>query len=238
MNPLQPTPKGHYPAVEALAARELQDSALQETLSDSNPNESQTTLTDHDRNTLLKCEAVLHRGLATFFDVGEALLTIRSNRLYRTTHSSFESYCHERWGIGRSYAWRMIGAAERLKLLPATETIQRPTNEFQMRPFLKLDPKAFPKAWEEVTKRAKHGKVTPTLIHTVVEEVSNLNSTVTRKPSRRKASKNPSLGELLVLLNDVRRKLGKNEIDSAVEVLERIEFILFSSNMNGGQKSS
>lgn len=245
MNPLEPTPRGHYPTVAAIAACELHDSDLQGTVSDSNPTESPATLTEHDRNILLQCEAVLHRGLATFFDVGEALLTIRSNRLYRVTHSSFESYCHERWGIGRSYAWRVIGAAERLKLLPATETVQRPANEFQMRPFLKLEPKAFPKAWEEVTKRAKHGNVTPTLIQTVVDEVSNRNTTVIRKPSRRKASTNSRLGELLVLINDVRRKLGKREIDSAVEVLERIEFLLFSSspnvfgsspNANGGQK--
>lgn len=46
-------------------------------------------------------EAVLERGLATFVEVGDALQTIKLNRLYRMHYETFEDYCRERWGIGR-----------------------------------------------------------------------------------------------------------------------------------------
>ena len=90
-----------------------------------------------------RCESILQRGLHTFFEVGIALLTIRDERLYRVDYPSFESYCKERWGIGRSYAWRLMGAAERLKLLPDDGTLPKPTSEFQVRPFLKIEPQLF-----------------------------------------------------------------------------------------------
>src|ERR1700677_3843130 len=101
-------------------------------------------LTEIEKGQLEESERTLERGLGTFYEVGNALLTIRESRLYRLTHSSFERYCLERWNIGRSYAWRVIGAAERLNLLPKDQTASRPTNEFQVRPFLKLAAKEFP----------------------------------------------------------------------------------------------
>lgn len=42
---------------------------------------------------------------------GEALATIRDERLYRLTHSSFEAYVLDRWGFSRATAYRMIDAA-------------------------------------------------------------------------------------------------------------------------------
>ncbi len=33
----------------------------------------------------------------TFYEVGNALLQIRDERLYRQTHSTFEEYCREKW---------------------------------------------------------------------------------------------------------------------------------------------
>jgi hypothetical protein len=55
-------------------------------------------------------------GLAAFFEVGNALVRIRENKLYRATHLTFDRYCQESWNIGRSYAWRVMGVAERLNL--------------------------------------------------------------------------------------------------------------------------
>src|ERR1035441_10571041 len=74
-------------------------------------------LSQKDQTQLEQCEEIIGRGLSTFFEVGSALLRIRERRLYQGAHRTFEIYCRERWGIGRSYAWRLIGAAERLNLL-------------------------------------------------------------------------------------------------------------------------
>src|SRR5579859_2061468 len=128
-------------------------------------------LTPLEQSELARCEGILSRGLKTFFEVGAALLTIRESGLYRCQYHNFEAYCRERWGMGRSYAWRLIGAAERLKLLPNQGEIPWPSNEFQIRPFLRLEPEAFPKAWEQAVARAKNGVVTAALLRGVVAEI-------------------------------------------------------------------
>jgi len=137
--------------------------------------------------------------LHTFFDVGSALLTIRDCRLYRTTHLTFENYCRERWGISRSYAWRVIGAAERVKLLPPKPDIPKPSNGLQMRPFFKLRPEQFPKTWQQTIQKAKDGKVTPELVREIVAEISpNTRPALLYKPSRKKPR--GRLGQVLALI--------------------------------------
>ncbi len=42
---------------------------------------------------------------------GEALATIRDERLYRITHSTFEAYVNDRWGFSKTTAYRMIEAS-------------------------------------------------------------------------------------------------------------------------------
>ena len=41
-------------------------------------------------------ESVIDAGMQTFVHVGNALLEIRDNRLYRNTHRTIEEYCQER----------------------------------------------------------------------------------------------------------------------------------------------
>jgi len=67
---------------------------------------------------LRECEQVIERGLATFVEVGQALLRIRDGNLYRKSHGTFEDYCRERWGMDESYAYRQMQAAEIVKALP------------------------------------------------------------------------------------------------------------------------
>lgn len=43
--------------------------------------------------------------------VGRALREIRDGRLYKATHKSFAAYCHERWDLSRSHAYRLIDQA-------------------------------------------------------------------------------------------------------------------------------
>lgn len=183
-----------------------------------------------DKERLAECEDVLQRGLGTFFEVGSALLTIREARLYRDTYSNFETYCHERWGIGRTYAWRVIGAAERLRLLPAGQSVQRPTNEFQMRPFLRLQAEAFPGAWQQVLARAKDGKVTSELIRGFITEIAPQEPKTGRcsgKSDRLKFAKRFMPGQIVALLHDAKRRIEKGENEQALEAIEKIDSLLF-----------
>ena len=169
-----------------------------------NPNNvSSSPLNPEEQRQLKNCEDILCRGLGTFFEVGQALLTIREARLYREEFSTFEAYCHHRWGMGRTYAWRLMGAAERVKLLPSDGKTPRPTNEFQVRPFLKLLPEEFPRAWELVISRARGEKITPSLVRGFVAQMSPQNHAAKSDRKKRKHVRLPkgcSVGGLLVLL--------------------------------------
>src|SRR5215471_2161450 len=131
----------------------------------------QPPLSPPERERLVECERVVQGGLGEFFQVGNALLTIREERLYRGTHSTFELYCRSRWGFGRSYACRVMGAAQRIKLLPLDNPLPKPTNEFQVRPLLRFKPEEFPEAWKEVVAKAPNGKITTRLVETVAKSL-------------------------------------------------------------------
>ena len=64
-----------------------------------------------ERDRLTELEQVVERGLDAFLDVARALLEIRNGRLYRETHTTFESYVNERFGLARRSAYGYIEAA-------------------------------------------------------------------------------------------------------------------------------
>jgi VRR-NUC domain len=65
---------------------------------------------EHKR--LDELEAIIERGVQAFVEVGEALMEIRDSRLYKQTHSSFESYLRERWKMSRPRGYQLIDAAK------------------------------------------------------------------------------------------------------------------------------
>lgn len=67
---------------------------------------------------LLSYEAVIERGLETFLEVGTALKAIADGRLYRSEHKTFDAYLDARWNMTRSWASRLIQAAEVVEALP------------------------------------------------------------------------------------------------------------------------
>jgi protein gp37 len=61
---------------------------------------------------LRELEIEIEHGLPSFIAVGQALGEIRTRRLYRLTHPTFEDYCRERWDMNKRYANRLILAAK------------------------------------------------------------------------------------------------------------------------------
>jgi hypothetical protein len=103
---------------------------------------------------LAELEAVVERGLATFVEVGAALLEIRDTRLYRDTHTTFEDYCRERWSMRRESADRLIRSAKVVELVNPSGLI--PANEAQARELVPLlaDEQAVVEAWREAKAEA------------------------------------------------------------------------------------
>lgn len=134
---------------------------------DYDPNQLQVL----DRDKLTECETVIERGLATFHEVGRALLDIRDLRLYRETHPRFEDYLRERWGIDRTYAHRLIQSAKVVETLPVGNT---PTSEAQSRELVPLlmagRPAEVRRVWAEANERTGNNP-TATTIREVREEL-------------------------------------------------------------------
>jgi hypothetical protein len=122
------------------------------------PFELAIILTAKEKPCLAKLEKVIDAKLGDFFEVGSALIEIKRMGLFRETHHNFNLYCPDRWRFGRSYANKLTASAERIQLLP--KDLPKPANEFQIRPFLKLETEEFPQEWQTIVDAAGAGKVT------------------------------------------------------------------------------
>jgi hypothetical protein len=148
----------------------------------------------------------------------EALLwRSKGKELFRETHRNFNVYCLDRWGFGRSYANKLIGSAERIQLLP--EDLPKPANEFQIRPFLKLEPEEFPKQWQTILDAAGERKVTSK----IVEEALQLPN---RKRKKRKLKISDQKENVDALLDSLRAALEDQNVEDALKELAKLEKLL------------
>lgn len=111
-------------------------------------------LTRAERQHLEDCEITIDRGLSTFVEVGNALLRIRDNRLYRESDDTFECYLKRRWNMSRRRGYQLIEAAE------AVENVKNfshsPTTESHAKELSALkDPDQQREAWKEATAGAE-----------------------------------------------------------------------------------
>lgn len=126
-------------------------------------------LTVIERSELDRHEETIERGLQTFVEVGNALMAIRDNTLYRETHRTFEDYCRERWGFTDERARLLMRGAQVVSNLTPTEVGVLPTNERQTRPLIGLTPEQQRAAWQEVVETAPDGKITGPHVASVAE---------------------------------------------------------------------
>jgi hypothetical protein len=69
---------------------------------DTEPIADTIPLTAHEKRLKAELESIVQRGLDQFIEVAQALRALRTGRLYRQTHPTFESYCQDRFGLGRT----------------------------------------------------------------------------------------------------------------------------------------
>lgn len=132
--------------------------------------EESTELTTTEQERLAELEDVVERGLKTFVEVGNALMEIRDSRLYRDAYGTFEEYCRDRWLVDRTYAHRIMAAADvASNLLPIGNI---PANEAQARPLAALDPEAQRKAWQRAVETAPNGKITGAHVERTIGEMT------------------------------------------------------------------
>lgn len=128
-----------------------------------------TVLTAAERDLLESCERTISRGLETFREVGEALLQVRDNRLYRTDFGTFEEYVETRWGLGRSYANRLVAASSVAAILaPIGAEIKNEAQARELAPLLD-NPEEMRVAFTDAVARS-NGKPAAAVIRDVVRE--------------------------------------------------------------------
>lgn len=117
---------------------------------------------------LAQCEAVIRRGLNAFVEVGDALATVRDEKLYQEQYETFESYCREQWGLERRHAYRLMDAAQVIENVSNWTQIV-PATESQARPLTALEPEQQAEAWQRAVETAPNGKITAAHVQDVVD---------------------------------------------------------------------
>ena len=114
-------------------------------------------ITQSELTKLSQNEAIIERGLKTFVDVGQALLTIRDGKLYRRDYGTFEDYCRERWGMSDRRARMMIDASETMATLKTGTIVPvYPQTESQARPLTSLPPEQQAAAWQQAVENVSN----------------------------------------------------------------------------------
>ena len=134
-----------------------------------------------------------------FFEAGKALAELRDRRLYRSTHSTFEEYCKDRFGFERRHPYRLIEAAgvvdNLIKMCPIWTQNQTeddpatvrsdqlqilPTSEGQVRPMTKLEPQEQQEVWLRAVELAggkvPSGRIVKDVVQQIMERTQVPNS--------------------------------------------------------------
>lgn len=116
-----------------------------------------------------------------FYEAGCALRDLRDQRLYRSTHRTFEEYCRDRFNYSRDAAYLKIAAAvvcdNIQKFLPTNgRQIPMPTSERQLRDLAKanFEPEVQAAAWlqgvEEAGGKVPCGRIVKGIVERLKEK--------------------------------------------------------------------
>lgn len=124
-------------------------------------------LTASECTALAEHEAVIERGIQTFYEVGMALASIRNQKLYRAEHSTFEEYAEKRWQMSRPRAYELMAAAEVVSGMP--DTVQPVANARQASELARVPEPERADVWRETVERTE-GKPTAAAVRETYEQ--------------------------------------------------------------------
>lgn len=165
-----------------------------------------TSLTPSEAQSLSQCEQIIRKGLETFIEVGNALVKIRDQHLYHSSHNTFEDYCRDKWKFTSRQANRLMlasGVVENLKSdqLVSSTPAAIPDNEAQARPLAPLTPPQQIEAARIVA--AKPGKHVTKDFSEAAKELVKPRITSASKESTKTATGKASMETLIGLIDDL-----------------------------------
>ena len=134
---------------------------------------------------LSELENEIEQNTLAFVKVGNALLEINRDNLYKPEYKTFKEYLKKRWKWGQRFAYEQMNAAYIRGYLEENCSIEQfPDNEGQTRPLKKLatfkaveterkDPEVWVEAWEKAVEFADEDKsvVTDKYVEKAVNEI-------------------------------------------------------------------
>src|SRR5438876_12047463 len=79
-------------------------------------------LNEEEGKRLAKLENMMVLGMERFLAVGEALLEIKENRLYRENYRSFRAYCEGRWNMSVRRGYQLVDVGEVVRSIPSVQS--------------------------------------------------------------------------------------------------------------------
>ncbi len=130
-------------------------------------------LSVQEKRDFQKHEETINKGFGAFWEVGKALMDIKTRKLYKEKYLNFNFYLRDRWGFGRAHAYRYINAAKALAVLsPIGDTPKLlPENESQIRPLVGLKPCDARTAWSNAVIAAGEKPVIATIVEAEVAKL-------------------------------------------------------------------
>lgn len=128
-------------------------------------------------------EAIISTGLTSFAQVGKALATIKTKRLYAEQYPSWEAYLDQRWKLTDDYATRLSIASE-VCLNVKRAGLPEPVRASHARTLSKLPKEQQVDAWQETLTAAGNDPeaITAELVESTIAKRR-------KKKARRKAPK-------------------------------------------------
>lgn len=127
-------------------------------------------LTASESTALAEHEAVIERGIQTFYEVGIALANIRDRQLYRADYGTFEEYAERRWQMSRPRAYELMAAASVVSGIP--DTLPKPDNAGQASALARVPESERTGVWAETVERTE-GKPTAAAVRETYEQRQN-----------------------------------------------------------------
>jgi hypothetical protein len=161
--------------------------------------EGNNALSPAEVQTLEHYEQIITQGFKTFVEVGQALMAIRDQHLYRQSYQTFEDYLRQRWDLSRPYAYQLMDASMVVENVSAVADIA-PVNEAQARPLTTLPAEQQREIWQEAVETAPPSGITAKHVQETVKRVKAPGTTppktTTPKPF---AKRGPAFAKLMEL---------------------------------------
>jgi hypothetical protein len=189
--------------------------------------QTNTELSEAEKKKLQSCEKKIASSSECFVEVGESLQAIRDQKLYRESHNTFESYCEQVWGFGRSYAYRQIKAAKIVADLLAENGKETPlpTTEGQARELGRLTKSQRVEAMLNAKALCGDFRMTSAQVQQAVNALKKPKAPTAPKATKIKATLSTPV--ILTLVAQAKQRINEGaDTADIVEILTKIETTL------------